>query len=129
MGILTKIHEIGLASSGLRTIHETGKYFKKSVANTTGENSVIYDVEHSFKGPTKAVVNQAVMFYGTAPYGYVNVYSGGKKEKTAVVISGKYYCNLYFSKPGTYEMYSIWLEKYKSDIIMVEVSSCNGCGK
>lgn len=127
MSILRTIHELGLASNGLRAIHETGKYAASNLPKST---MAIADVEHSFTGATTAIVGQPVMFSGSAPYGYVTIFSGSKAEKTVAVTGGRYYASLFFSKPGTYEMYSVWLEQYKSNIIYVEVTpktSCENC--
>ncbi|MHB8552778.1 MAG: hypothetical protein ACYDAO_04240 [Thermoplasmataceae archaeon] len=125
MSILTKIHEMGLAANGLRTMHETGKYITSQIPNTSQED--IVNVEHSFSGPSTSIVGKSTLFQGTAPYGYVEIYSSGKAEKTAPVFNGHYYANLYFSKPGTYLLYSMWLERYKSNDVYVEVSPPTGC--
>ena len=122
MGILRTIAELGMASQGAVNIHESAKHFHKHIQSAV-QPTINESIPLTFEIPTKVILNQSVLFQGTAPLGFVTVYSFEKAERTVEVGKDhKYYGMLFFSKVGYYEMYAKYLNVVKSNTVQVE---CN----
>ena len=89
-----------------QNIHSTSKYFVNEAKNVKMKNPYRAGLDFTFEGPTAAKVNEPVVFYGTAPAGMVKVFSANKSERKLYAKNGKYYVSLFFSRPGTYDMYA-----------------------
>lgn len=120
MSIFRTIAEMGMAAQGAVNIHETAKYFSNAITNSVQPQRETEKVQVTFSIPEEVALNQSVLFTGTAPIGYVEIYSYNVKEKQVMVGKDhKYYGMLFFSKQGVYELYAMYLGVVKSNTIQV----------
>ncbi len=118
MGVFRTIAEMGMAAQGAVSIHESAKHFTQNVKIPINKETEKVPVTLSMQ--PEVVLNDAVLFSGTAPLGYVDIYSYNVKEKQVDVGKDhKYYGMLYFSKRGVYELYALYLGVVKSNVVTV----------
>ncbi len=118
MGILRTIAEMGMAAQGAVNIHESAKHFTQSVKIPVDKETDKIEVTLSM--PAEVQLNTPVLFTGTAPRGYVEIYSYDVKEKQVDVGKDHTFAGmLYFSKPGVYELYAMYLGIVKSNDVKV----------
>ena len=120
MSILRTIAELGMASQGAVNMHESAKHFHKHIKGVIQPTVNEGPIELTFSIPTDVILNKSVLCSGTAPLGFVSIYSFEKEERVVDVGKDhKYYAMLFFSKVGYYELYAMYLNNVKSNVVRV----------
>lgn len=124
--------------SSAQAIHQGAQYFARQVAPASSKH--IPDPGFTFKGPSIVKADKTgkttYVYYGNAPPGVVEVYSDKDLEASTSPLQGKYYANLFFSKPTTpdeyYDVYAVIHGPHgreESDHIHVTALQCPNCNK
>lgn len=136
MNPLSAIRATADAIANAQVIHGGVKYFANQVKATP--NPYKSDGEFTFYGPKVVKADpkgkESYVYYGSAPTGIVEIFSADELETSIPSYEGKYFANLFFSKPTAqgqyYDLYAVIHTpngKMESDHISVTALKCPNC--
>lgn len=127
MGVLDILTTTSNALGSIVGIHSSTTYLTTHSPSNKKYPNEIYTHKQPYitlySKATKGKVNVPILFYGDVTLNSViNIYSSEVLERTTYPDNGKFYANLYFSKPGIYIIYAVLAGIHESNEIYVTIT-------
>ena len=126
MGILDSMTKVAAGLGTAKSIHQNIAYFQQAAQQATQGSPASKQTLNrlTFQIPSSGQVNEWILSHGLAPpHSQMQVFSQYRKEGEGYALKdGTWYVNLYFTKPGKYELTALWNEKIRSEPLFIVIS-------